>query len=893
MQKILLFLLIFSFSLFAQTNIATEGFNNSVSLFSNSNGVFYSGNSASGDRPASTPFFIEGTHSIGITNGTLTLTSNNINTTGYTNIELSFRLAAFSIGSDANGVDGTDIVKVEVSPDGGTTWYTQIQVAGNSNAYWGFSSGAGVATNSYLAQNQTTSFAPGGGGNRTTDGYSTVKVTNLPAITNLKVKITAINNSTNERWLIDDFKITGFASGTTDISAGSDPQPATISSLLTTEQQALQVFDFNVIDDGNDPNTDINPTKITQIVISQGTGNEVTDWTKVIAGAQLMDGDVNILNGTINATNITFSSIPTASNALGYVADNATKHYMLYIWLKSDMTTLKSTIDNKKLVFLVNRSSFTVDGNGGSTFTAGAGTDITSGTDKNQISVVATKLGIASQPTNVNVNANFNLSIEATDINGNRDLNSNSTVTLSVNGSGNLTSTSGLTQNLSNGLYEWNDLQYNQTGTFTITASSTGLTSVTTGNITASVGNLIFVENFDYNNAAGTALSSITNSGWNDFNGSSPSIGLSASGLSFNGFPGSNIGKAANITTTGYEAGKAFTLPTNVNTIYFSFMVKPTTINTTGDYFIGLSNSQTSTSFQIRVFAKQGSTTNKVIYGIGGTSGTYNTTTEFDKDSVQVVVVKYTKESTSAGIYVFQGSLPSSEPSQFLVSSSSISSFTPGAVYLRQGTNFAGVVDGLRIADTWVLSPLPVELTSFTAKKTYNGVLLSWITKSEINNDKFIIERKIGDNWIEIAKIKGAGNSNTEKIYSYNDNTVIYGKQSYRLKQIDFDGTFKYSDIIEINLGEPKEFSLLQNYPNPFNPTTTITYTIPENLANNLVQLKVYDILGKEVATLVNDKQAAGEYKVTFDASQLSSGVYLVKVIVGNQFKTIKMNLMK
>lgn len=887
MKKILLFLIIFSLYLFAQTNIAAEGFNNSVSLFSNSNGVFYNGNSASGDRPANTPFFIEGTHSIGISNGTLTLTSNNINTTGYTNIELSFRLASFSIASTGNGADGGDSVKVEISPDGGTTWYRQIKVAGNNNAYWGFSTGTGIATNSYLAQNQTTSFAPGGGGDRTTDGYSTVKVTNLPAITNLKVKITAINNSTNERWLIDDFKITGLASGTTDISAGNDVEPTTISSLLTTEQQALQVFDFNVIDDGTEPNTDTNPTKITQIVISQGTGNEVTDWTKVIAGAQLMDGDANILNGTINATNITFSSIPTTSGALGYVADNATKHYMLYIWLKSDMTTMKSTIDNKKLVFLVNRSSFTVDGNGGSTFLAGTGTDIISGTDKNQITVVATKLGIVSQPINVNINANFNLSVEATDVNGNRDLNSSASVTLSVNGTGNLTSTGGLTQNLTNGLYTWNDLQYNQIGTFTITASSSGLTNVTTGNITATHPDLIFEENFDY--TANTALSA---NGWIDGNSGNSTL-VSTTGLSFPNYPSSGIGKAANLigSSNNKEASIGFT-PQTTGTIYVSFLVNS---NSPGnDYFFTVQSTATSTSYNIRVFAAQGSSANKIKYGIGnGTSASQYSNTEVDYNTTALIVIKYVVDSTSAALWVFTDNIPSSEPSS-PQATTTVTAFNPGGLTLRSsGSSLTGLIDGIRVAKTWSQSPLPVELALFTAQKTNNGVLLNWITKSEINNDKFIVERKQGESWIALTTIKGAGNSNTEKGYSYIDNSVTYGKHQYRLKQVDFDGTFKYSDIIEVDLGMPKEFSLKQNFPNPFNPTTTLTYTVPENLSNKLVQLKVYDILGKEVATLVNDKQTAGEYKVTFEANNLASGIYLAKITIGNQIKTIKMNLMK
>src|SRR5258705_9412617 len=122
-----------------QTTIASDGLNGSSSLFALSGGTFYNGNSASGDRPATSPFASEGTDSYGISNGTATLTSNNINTSSYTGIQMTCRVASFSIGSTANGADGTDIVTVEVSPDGGANYFSTVRVLGNSNAYWAYS----------------------------------------------------------------------------------------------------------------------------------------------------------------------------------------------------------------------------------------------------------------------------------------------------------------------------------------------------------------------------------------------------------------------------------------------------------------------------------------------------------------------------------------------------------------------------------------------------------------------------------------------------------------------------------------------------------------------------------------------------------------------------------
>ena len=135
-------MLFFAGNVIGQVTIASDGLNNSTTLFTLSNGAYYSGNSASVDLPASSPFASEGTHSYGKSNGTATLTSSDINTSGYTGISLNFSLASFSIGSTGNGADAGDIVTVEISPDGGTNWYSTLRVLGNSNAYWSYSATA-------------------------------------------------------------------------------------------------------------------------------------------------------------------------------------------------------------------------------------------------------------------------------------------------------------------------------------------------------------------------------------------------------------------------------------------------------------------------------------------------------------------------------------------------------------------------------------------------------------------------------------------------------------------------------------------------------------------------------------------------------------------------------
>jgi hypothetical protein len=194
-------------------------------------------------------------------------------------------------------------------------------------------------------------------------------------------------------------------------------------------------------------------------------------------------------------------------------------------------------------------------------------------------------------------------------------------------------------------------------------------------------------------------------------------------------------------------------------------------------------------------------------------------------------------------------------------------------------------------------NPLPVELASFSASVRDTKVKLNWATASEVNNFGFEIQRQAHTstslsvtNWEKVGFVSGNGNSNSPKSYSFTDNDVAFGKYIYRLKQIDNDGTYEYSKTVEVDLGTPKKFELSQNYPNPFNPTTTISYNLPE--AGN-VTLIIYNLLGQEIKTLVNEYKEAGVYTINFDASQLDSGLYFYKLQVGSFTQTRKMTLVK
>lgn len=194
----------------------------------------------------------------------------------------------------------------------------------------------------------------------------------------------------------------------------------------------------------------------------------------------------------------------------------------------------------------------------------------------------------------------------------------------------------------------------------------------------------------------------------------------------------------------------------------------------------------------------------------------------------------------------------------------------------------------LRYDDT---TYVPVELNSFTANIDMNNVLLSWSTSSELNNRGFEIERSTDKTvWRIIGFLKGAGTTTETNYYSFTDYELSLGEYFFRLKQIDFDGSFDYSYIIEVEVETPNEFLLSQNYPNPFNPTTTIKFSIPET---GLVTLKIYDILGKEVAALVNEKKSAGNYSVNFNAGHLASGIYIYRLTSGHFTSSKKLILLK
>lgn len=188
--------------------------------------------------------------------------------------------------------------------------------------------------------------------------------------------------------------------------------------------------------------------------------------------------------------------------------------------------------------------------------------------------------------------------------------------------------------------------------------------------------------------------------------------------------------------------------------------------------------------------------------------------------------------------------------------------------------------------------PMPVELASFTSVINGNNVNLNWTTSTETNNAGFNIERStINGSWQKITNVTGNGNSTTGHSYSFTDKNLNIGSYNYRLKQIDFNGNYEYFNLSnEVSIGVPDKFNLSQNYPNPFNPSTKINFNLP---TDGKVSLKIFDMSGKELMTLVNEVKTAGYYSVSFNASEIPSGVYFYSLSADNFTATKKMILVK
>jgi len=407
-------------------------------------------------------------------------------------------------------------------------------------------------------------------------------------------------------------------------------------------------------------------------------------------------------------------------------------------------------------------------------------------------------------------------------------------------------------------------------------------------------------ENFDYG-ITETDLVTASSNVWVNHSGGSGVLDVQylTNGLSYSGYVSSGIGGAVSLNNsrTG-DNNRTFTSQSS-GSLYLSALINVNSATTTasGEFIIHFGS--TSTHY-CRLYIRNESS--NLRFGISkSTEGATFSSNNYSFSTTYLAILKYTfngfSQDDRVDLWIFSSGVPNSEgeagtPIVENITASTTDASSINSVSLRQGSvAHSALVDGIRIATSWSQAPLPVELTSFTANVSKNKVHLNWTTATEINNYGFEILRSDCKNaWQKIGFVNGFGNCNSEKNYSFIDQPLGGKEFKYKLRQIDFDGTYDFSSEIIVMLDEINKFQLEQNYPNPFNPFTTISYQLP---VSGQVTLTVYDLLGRKVEELVNDFQESGFYAINFNGINLPSGTYFYKLECGTFSETKKFILMK
>jgi len=428
-----------------------------------------------------------------------------------------------------------------------------------------------------------------------------------------------------------------------------------------------------------------------------------------------------------------------------------------------------------------------------------------------------------------------------------------------------------------------------------------------------SVNAQLITENFNY--TTGNLISVTSN--WKNFQSGTIDVQVIDGNLGYPNYGLSNNGRMISLNGgSGQRSGVVRNFTTQKNTgvsVYYIFLLN---VINTSDLDINSSNGDNFTDFvstyntrRSFIYIRQGSDSSKYQLGLAKASTDDLTwfNTDLNINATYLIVVRYYfKSSVNITRLWINPDMSGAEPTPNIeVSNGSNAQDICGIEFTQRPKSGHEQIDGLTVTNSWSQIPLPVELIAFNANTTENHVLLKWETATEINNYGFEVERcqipqagQASDvkrqTWEKIGFVQGHGNSNSPKEYSFTDFPSGGISFNYRLKQIDNDGKYEYSNSIEILLDSPSKSEAFQNYPNPFNPATIISYNIHYQC---LATIKIYDLLGKEVAIIVNEEKQAGSYKVVWNGKdnsgkKLTSGIYFYRFTAGSFTQINKMILL-
>ncbi|MBX2958474.1 MAG: T9SS type A sorting domain-containing protein [Flavobacteriales bacterium] len=841
-RVVLLGIILFtSIGLFGQTIIGIQDFEATPATptMTYSGGTIVTGN---GLFPTD-PKYVSGSRGIQVSNSTTNITFSSVDASAYSSVFFTCRLASFA-GTSGNGADVADFVKISVSSDGGTSWSQELAIFGNSNARWSFTSGTESASSSYDGNNTTTNFTPAGGGARTTDGYSSLTITNLPAVATLRVRLEIINNDANEFWVIDDAEIRGTIS-VPCVAPASQPTNLILSNITASSI------------DGAFTGTTADGYLVVQSTNSTLSGNPVNGTTYNTGDA--LGGGTVVYNGTSTSFSATGLSASTTYYFFVFSYNNLScsgaPAYNTTNPLNNNETTLAPPAFSASVVVSEYYNSADPRDEWIELIVVTDNTDMrnwtlrdnNSSTDAWQTSITFQNIAFWNNMRGGTIIKIWNRQRSSTDAtirtievdknDGYIELYAQHSTYFSGGSFGSDPTWAGNSLNYANGgdLLQLRDASNNHVHALghdlSPGADWTSCPSpkvLRTQNFTSGVDESVRVignNTANYDGGSTTSNTIITI-------GSTTTSGLANDANNQLLWRTWREPIMAAQTVTGNVCGtncidftwNKMTDPLPTDDVQGYLILRKTALETFIEPVDGTSYATLGTLGDATVVANLDNPT------AGATVSYIDNLAELGTDEYRIYAYRYSDDNINGNSF----------------------DLARGRAY--NTTDYVTVT---------LSSPLPIELLSFTGKSIGSSNLLEWETTTEINNDYFTLERSSNaTHFSELGTMSGAGNSNTLLHYQFTDNAPLEGVNYYRLKQTDFDGRFSYSNIVALS-NKTTAFSI-------WNSAETLF--IKGDNENSTSSLKIYNLLGE----LVLEKYF--QENITINTTDFSSGIYLVKI---------------